>query len=599
VKKVFLILSLFFLISLSSAITCDKQIISNSWINGQVPSNSTLSCQSSSPVTINSIGTYFTVSPSLPFILNNSNQTFTISYQSTAPIGSGIGLIDFDDSTASVILNFSVLAQSVQPECNLGASLTSLTQAIQQNSQYAIPKITFSPTNCQGSLILDSSHVRVTGGVIIGGLQKPVSISSIVSDGVNLAIDTTSLNKQTYLNNLEINAFGKTFQIPINIVVTSGSSDSTVFDCSNIPTCSVTNTQLSLNSSYSMVCTNLVPDVTIVPVIDDNYIQGKNVDTSQNQYIWYFTPIQMGNTQIKAKFYYQNAPVCSNYAQDVRITSSGSVIAGTNLAFLFTPSLSQAQVNQNVIVQLVDNKTGSLVNNPEIQVDAVPLVLNGSTYYFKFDSGRNYTFRGRSQGYDDLVQSLYLQSRPINISLSPSSGDSSTFFVINNPSSAILFLNGVKIDSNYSGSFPQGNNTIKAIKEGYTDTELDFYIDLSPYASLNSVWEKGTLASISLNKNMSWTVNYLQTISSQSELLLSGNNQSISFTPNKVGIYNIKDSTGKVLWTNEIKGWDGKILGFNWLWWIGGIVFLFLIYLYFKNKSSSNQGMFAGSTNLN
>jgi len=92
-----------------------------------------------------------------------------------------------------------------------------------------LPKITFNPQNCNGQLSLSTSSVSIQGGILTTEGQKPVSIASIQTDGVNLNLNTAGLNSQTYSSYLNIIAFGKQFQIPFIITVTTGTNPNTNF----------------------------------------------------------------------------------------------------------------------------------------------------------------------------------------------------------------------------------------------------------------------------------------------------------------------------------------------------------------------------------
>ena len=66
-------------------------------------------------------------------------------------------------------------------------------------------------------------------------------------------------------------------------------------------------------------------------------------------------------------------------------------MGGTNLAILYTPSLTQAKPNEEVILQVIDNKTNSLLSGSEIYIDAKLINKTNDNFYFKFEFNKNYT----------------------------------------------------------------------------------------------------------------------------------------------------------------------------------------------------------------
>lgn len=574
-------------VSMASALVCDRTSLDNTYTS--------VSCSdySNQTISVNPVGLYYSVSPNT---LSYSNQlkTFNVTIDSSAPIGN-LGALIFSTSnqTISIPITNNITTQTT---CQLNPSLVSYTQAIQQGSTLTLPKITFNPLNCGGSLVLTASSVSVQGGIVTTSGQKPVSIQSVQSDGIILNIDTSGLNSQTYVSYLTINAFNKQFQIPFSITVTTGTSPGTSFDPANLPTCTVSSTTLSLNSTYQLICTSIQPDITINPVVDTNYIIGTGLDTTSNQYIWKFSPVKLGNTVIKANFNYRNSPVGNPYSQEVKISSTGSTIAGTNLKLSFTPDLAQASPDSLVIVQVIDNKTNNLID-AQILVDAVPLVANNSIYYFQFQASKNYTFRAKASGYDDLVQTIYLPNLPINLSVNPSSGDTSTMFkILDGGINSTLYLDGKAVGNPFYSTLPQGSHLIRAEKSGYLPKEINFTVEVSPSVSLSTEFKKGTKQIATLSKPLNWTVNYMPDLLSPKTMVTSGEGSNVEFTPKQVGIYTI-ESNGNTLSTYEIKNNTFKIFGIAWYWILLALIVIIAIYSISKNKGQQ-EGLFAGSTNI-
>jgi hypothetical protein len=549
------------------------------------------------------------LSPSLSNVIQLSSTSLSIasrsslsaSIKSNAPNGTYTGYINYASSNSgSIPITAIVTANqtSSQTGCQINPSLVSYTQTIQKGAKIPLPKITFNPIGCSGSLVLTASSVSIQGGIITTSGQKPVYISSVVSDGVNLQIDTEGLNTQTYSPVLRINAFGKSFEIPFTIVITGG-TDPSSFNIGNLPTCSLTSVTMTLNSSYSLVCSNLIPDVTISPVIDTDYIEGTGVDSTTNQFSWFFRPKKYGNTIIKAEFKYLGVPVGTPFSQEVRITSSGSSIAGTNLRFLFVPSLDLTRDNDLVLIQLVDNKTNSLVTHPRIFVDARELNSSSETFEFRFKAGTTYEFRGRADGYDDITQAFSINPKELPINITPSSGDTSTIFLINSSLANVTYtINGRAYPGFFSGSLPAGINIIQASKTGFLTTTINFSV--ADYTTILNGFEvnfqKGVEQTLVLSKNSStFIVWYQKDLNSMRESYYSGVGSNIKFTPKKAGIYTI-ESDGKTVQSYNITGfdWGKKFLWIPvWVWIIILVLIAFfaVIFIIKKNRYSGDNAL--------
>jgi hypothetical protein len=551
----------------------------------------------SNAVTLSSTGSasqYITLSDTVIGQSGNTTatqKTFTLNFNEQATQGDYISVISFSDGSnpLSFVLKVNGTQQVSQGGCQINPSLVSYTQQVQQGTKIPIPKITFSPINCDGQLILTGSTVSIQGGIITTEGQKPVYISSVESDGVTVNIDTEGLNSQTYSSKLKINAYSKQFEIPFTIIITGGTSTSGDFNIENLPACSLTSNVLNTNVSYSMVCTNLVPDVSIEPVVDSKYIIGVGRSSESNQFTWTFRPKNFGNTIIKAQFKYLGVPVGEPFSQEVVIQSSGNPSPGTSLEFVFTPTLDKAKPQEDVIIQLVDNKTLSLVSNPEVFIDALPLTVNNSFFKIKLDIDKNYSIRGRSAGYTDLVKTIALSMSPISLTMTPESGDSRTNFIISTDSNATIYIDGVSKGNYYTGTIPEGYHEIKAFKEGYIDSIKNITIESAiSITKLGADFNKGDVQVFNLNKNDSWTVYYQEDSSVQAEIYnnLVGQGTKIEFTPKKAGTYTIRTNNGAT-WTGTIEPPETwKILGLGWYVWAVGLFVLAGGIWVWKNRSS-------------
>lgn len=584
--------------SASALTTCSVAQINSNQMQGQSAPSQTFTCSNSnnnSAVNVLPIGSFYTLSPNT--IPSNSSVQISVSFLSSAVIGNNFGTIGFSDNAYPIPV-FLIVNSTQLTGCQLNPSTVAYTQAIQQGTKTTIPAITFNPTDCTGTFTLTASSVSIQGGIVTSDGQKPVSISSITPNSINLQIDTTGLGtQQTYTSSLNVNAFNKLFTIPFNIIVTSGTTPPSNVTSSNTPTCSLSSNILNLNSSYSLLCSNLQPDVSVVPEVDSDYIIGTGLETSPTQYIWKFQPIKFGVITMKANFFYRNAPIGSPFKQEVKISSQGLLLPGTVLSFLFTPSLDKAKSGEEVIIQLVDNNSLSLVTSPEIYINARQLIPEGGAFSYKFYSGAEYEIRGRANGYNDLLLNSKLESSIMNLTITPDNADSATQLQIKtSETNASIFIDGIKVSNPYNGALIEGVHEITAIKEGFFDITQNITIKKAVSVTLTTTFKKGDPQIFYLNENASWLVMYQKDSKSGNSLIGNGTGSIIQFTPDKNGIYTIS-SGDKILYKNELKGFslydNGKIFGIQWFYALGGVVALFIIFRLAKSGSSESTTGFA------
>jgi len=598
-NKIFLLfIGIFFISFISSSVICNQSSIVLEYNQGQIPSGdiSIASCNSTNLTDIYFTGSGVTsyISKGADMVSISGVKTMKINIASSIPKGLYPTTLYFPNSPTLVSVLVSVADPISSSACQLNPSLVSYSQTFQQGTSVELPKIIFNPTNCEGSFSITSAYI--SGGITTSSGQKPVYIKTASSTDILLGVDTSGLSSLTYPTKLTVVAFGKTFTdiSTITIIVTGSTTPQGNFSSDNVPTCSLTNTILSINQSYSLVCTNLQPDVSIYPIVDDNYIKGTGVDTSSNQYVWYFTPKKMGNIIIKANFNYLNAPIGNPFSQEVKIQSSGLAVAGTSLKLLFTPALNSVSDGESVIIQLIDNKTGSLVESPEIYVNAIKLdSINNSEKSFPFTMkvGNNYEVRGKSPGYDDLLESFNITKKDILITLSPNkeiyqAGD--VIDITTDANASIIIDNVIITSKNYTLN-KVGNITIKAEKEGYLATEKIIFVDSDIYFYSSSCtlepekWKVGKEDIIcKLNQVANWEV-YLN-----GTKISSGDTEVVKFSLENEGMLEIKLGE-TILWnqTIEKKGVFRWMLE-HWIWVLIGLVVLVVVFLIIRSGSEED-----------
>ena len=357
------------------------------------------------------------------------------------------------------------------------------------------------------------------------------------------------------------------------------------------PTCALSATSLNLNNTYTFTCSGITSNLEIAPEVSE-FFEGKSVEVTDGLYRYDFTPVKYGETTFKAVFRYNGAPVFSPFEQDVRITSAGSVIAGTNLKFLFTPRLDQATSdNESYIIQLVDNKTNSLVDSPRIWVDAVEITSATDTFIYNFDLDKDYELRGRSPGYNDLVETININPLELNVSITPSTGGSSTNFNITTEFDDVKIQFGDKsFLGSYYGTLPAGIVELRFSKDGYKTKTINFTVDdrvrVTTYIE---EFKKGQTYNLTLSDDCNWSIYYRENAEDQLEMLSSGEGRIIELEVKKSGQYFIRD--GDTVITTYTTVSSGKFLGVPIIAWvIVGILIVIVAVIVISRKSSKDYG---------
>lgn len=597
-----LILALFLVSPIIAQTLCDRTSVDVSWNKTDSVNPISVVCHNqidNTTVTINALGNYFSTTPISPITIGDNPSTIILNFQSDTNVGDYFGYLSFSDGSSPIPINIHVRERTQQDTsgCQINPSLASYNQVVQQGTEIPLPKITFSPNNCIGNMVYDASHIYVEGGIVIGGVQKPVSISSIVSDGVNLNVNTVGLSSQTYQTKLKVNAFSKNFEIPINIIVTGGSGVNGGISETNIPSCSLSSLTLNTNGTYNLVC-SLVTDVVIMPRADNFYIIGTGRDDSANQYVWKFKAINTGNTKICADFYYQNSPLGKSFCSDVRITLSGiNVGAGTNIRLDFFQKGIKRSYEElgsgETIIFPVDNLTNSAIPTYEIFINGNKISNNT----FDFKSGTAYEIRASalSLGYTDLTLSnITIRDNLIVIKINPNAGSVLTLFNITTDVNSTLKINGLPVSNPFYSYLTSGINTIEASKEGYITATTNITVESSAIIlSGGADFKKGTNQTFILSQNASWVIYYKKTIeATERNVFTSGNGAIINFVPDKAGVYQI-DLDGITKGTYQAQGFDWNTKwGFMawWLWVLFACLILVVILIaIYKYKSSGSE----------
>ena len=576
----------------TSVINLDKDNMQDSFVCNNFANATVVTLSISS-----GLSNYVLVSPSSISPLDNP--AITIIASQNTPTGNYSGSLIFSDSSSSIPIHLSIQNTQVEPvDTDIIVFPTSKIVNVQQGKEKTQNVLISVPSNYPRTITISSVTLEPEVETISFGdlnLGQIVPGSSIQIPIIFSAIDAQTGSYSTYLDILATDLTGRVNlpKVSLTIQVTAGVTPVTEETFSTPPTCSLSSSTFTLNTTYSFTCSNTVSNLDIVIPSNDYYI-GKKVETSQNIYRYDFTAVKYGNTYFKAEYRYKGASIFTPFSQEIKISSTGTSVPGTNLKIIFTPALSELQDGQEVLIQLADNKTGSLVTEPRVWVNAKELNGTGETFKTTFVAETDYEVRGKSPGYDDLIQTFKISPKPITIVISPTSGDTSTIFSINTSvENATLFVNDAVIENPYSGTLKGGLNVIKAVKKGYTTTTTNLSVtNLIRILSGGENFKKGALQTFILNQNTSYKVYYQNSMDATSvDLLTFGDGTKIEFTPDKKGFYKIEANGTIVGRMYEIKGFSFKdkwwfMPAWVWILLIAGIIILTIIIMAVRRSNT-------------
>ena len=569
------LLSIFFLSLVSATIATPNQVS----LNNQNPSqsiefvdlNSSITLSLSSSISAYAELNFYTADP--------TNRWVTISLKPNVPVGNYVGSINYFEGMTPV--GIYIEENETQIESDIIVFPTSKVVTVKQGSEKTQSIMLTVPSNYPGPInILSVDFNPGTETIMFGDLN----LGQVApGSSIQIPIVFSGIDAQTgsYFTQLSILATDSEGQIPLPTIsltlqVTAGVTPVTGDTFSTPPTCSLSAISFNLNNTYSFTCSGVVSNLNVEPQYSE-YFEGKTVEVSSGLYKYEFIPLKYGETDFVVVFRYNGAPIFQPYKQTVRITSAGSLVAGTSLKFIFTPKLDEATGDEeSYLIQLGDNKTGSLVQGPRMWVNALELNTSTGTFEYAFEPNKDYEIRGKAEGYEDIVQTINIKPQKIEIRISPGTGDTLTTFSINTSiNNATITIGGKDYNGIYVGPLPGGVNEIKAVKEGYKTEIINFTVDdRVRIVSFGGEFKKGIDQNFTLNINSSWVVYHKKSMDDVERTeIAKGTGNLIFFLPDKKGVYVI-EADGAHIGTYEIPGFS-----FSNKWWIFPAWAWFLIFV--------------------
>lgn len=603
--SIILFLSLFLISIVSAQITCNPSSLSTSYPQGSNASLITVCTNSANySVAVSKTGSDFTLDKSI--LLNGTSTTIQVTFNPSASVATHSGSIDFNDSSSSIPVLFIVT--SPPSPSDMLVFPTSKVISVQQGDEKTQNVILTLPSTYPRTVTIQSVDFNPQVSPIKFGDLNLGSISPGQSIQIPIIFSGIGASTGVYQTQMSVFAVDSQGQVPVSNVnlqlqVTSGINPLTNSSLDNFPTCTVSSTLLNLNSTYQLTCTLSNPNVQIYPVIDPEFIQGVTVDQTANQYIYSFKGIKTGNTNVTAKFVYQNGEVGKRFSQEVKITPSGATsVGGTIMDVIFYQNGQQIPLSDlkatDTIINLVDNSTRNLITNYHLLLNGVE--INNT---LSFTTGKTYELRATASdmGYSDRVLDFNVSAAGLLILLDPSKETYNLGDIINLSSNVenVSYLLGDSVITSPYTFVSAGTYVLKAVKEGYLDGEMNITV-LSPisYTTLSpndpSKWKKNDDVSMLLTDNASWTVTYVPKANpTQTPVALkSGIGNLVSFKVQGDGVYRVLDGNTEITSFNigNSRSLWNTLSSHPWLFGIiGAVVLLIIIILFIRNRNSAHN----------
>jgi hypothetical protein len=480
--------------------------------------------------------------------------------------------------------------QQQQPnqDCKIYTLPIPLSKSIERDTTSTQQIDIYISKYCTSALTINTNQPRLAKPIKFD--QMTGSVEPAQKFTITLSYDSRGVQKGTYTDSIIVTGVDSaeniySLSLPISLTVTDVISPISNGSFSGLPSCSLSTASFSLNSSFSLTCNNVDPNIQIVPNVDSNFLVGvyPYVQQSTNSYSYTMKPTNLGTTTLKANFVYQNL-VVGTYSNVISISSGGIYTSGVGLAFRFYPELSTSN-GKNLLLRVIDNATQTILSDALIYLDGV---ISNTT--INIDPNRFYELRGSHAGYPDLIVNLSLPQRPINFNLSEQYvAGQSLEFSADAPNFTVLFDNQI-VSMPYS--IPSaGQHTVTVMALGYTTTEKNITVLDAPIAVEPTTTDanagKGSLILVVVNKNNTdLKVNYQKDSTSIVSLLTEVTGDRVSFTAQNDGIYSVY-ANGFVVKTYTIKS---SSFFFSWYMIILYIVIGIVAITIFVRKINNSSG---------
>jgi hypothetical protein len=506
----------------------------------------------------------------IPSDANTGTYTETVSY--------------FGTHSGTIPLTFSI-TNIAQENCMMLPFPSVYQRAVQQGTT-ATKQISILANNyCTAGITI--KDISLTGDIIeTDEGTKPIRIEEaslgtlqpLQESTFKITFDARNVETGTYTAVATITALNLqtndiiTSTVRFTIIITAGVTPATNMTFTTLPTCTVPS-QLNLNNTYKFICDRANPNLR-VSIEPNEYLEGLSLDELQNQIIWNFKPIKIGNTELKYAFKYKDAVIGTLKKAEIIITAGGSaVLPSGNLTLEFFPKLTEITDGSTLNILCRDSVSHHIIEDCSIYVNGVKM----KNQTIQVASGE-YFVSALAPNYRTVDINFTTPKKKIKIVTVPEGnfevGDSINIIckdsVTNeNLDDCSIFWDNLEASPSFIIQ-EAGNHTVLVKFEGY-ESDTKIISVTTPTTLLEGGYPKEIYlnknATILLTKKASWSVKYKKNVGSLIENYVSGEGDKITFTPDKPGIYSIIVK-GMKLKDYEVKG------GFNfdlrtipyWVW---------------------------------
>jgi len=541
--------------------------------------------------TITNINTIPFASSSISSVSVNPNSTkegdFTITFSPTSSHEAKLYVENIRLGSSAILTQIAV-QEDQTGKCKIYTLPIPLSKTLETGSTASQSIDVYVSKYCSSALQISTNQPQMTKPINFDSISGLVEPSQKFSIQVNY--DATSVQKGTYTDNIIISAMDDdenqyNLNLPITLSITGSISPITNGTFTSLPTCSLSASEFALNSTYSLICNSIAPNIQIQPIIEYDYIKGVGVSETGDSYEYSFQPINFGNTVIKARFLFKNAPIGNEYSQEVRILASSGVVPGTSLALRFYPPLYEAQENALITIRAVDNETGNILTNAVMYLDGME-ILNDSLI---LKSNKNYEVRVSHIGYSDLVESINLNPKLINFTLKSEYNLGESLNFTTDIEGVTVSLNGELISIPFKLN-TLGTFEISVGKLGYTTTSQNITVGSQSkilYVTPLTDLKKGGNMLLEFESNDTLIYVDFQADTSEPAIILipEFTGKEVRFQTEETGVYHIY-ADGEFIHQCVIESNDWYKS--YWLWGFVGI-FAVGIFLYYGLKEDEDE----------
>ncbi len=602
-KLVLLIVLLFFMpLVLAIDLSVTPATIIASYTKGKIiPGNIILEVKNNDNQSFESSITQSGLASSLFSLSANSlsftgvdSKALTVSFQNlntNTPVGQYTGSINFN-GTSKVNVTINVIEEETTG-CRIITYGGDYRDSISRTIEPFTRKFNFKISKeCTTATI---NSIREDGTFTLESGTQPISLTGLVPTGTydggelltyDIKFNVKDLSQGTYDSRIIIEASDsedKDISKVVNFQIKVLGSKPTPYtqnDTIIFPSCNPDTNNLLINSSYKIMCSNVVsPDLKIRFLPDLEYFEGITVEPKEdlNQVIYHFKPIKEGSAEIRVSYELSGSPVGASPVFKYQI-SLNPVAFGTKMKFDFFPPLIDLKEGDTVAVLVKDNESNYILGGVSLYLNGIKIEGNS----FIVEQGKSYTLSASLTGYSPLEEIIKIENPEIPLYLSKPTPNVGDIITVIPPQNLTIYLelNGTSINNGFVINNP-GTYTVTATASGYKKTNITFDV-VERLVILTTIPEKiklGQKLTIELSREAPWSLvyrannetdTYPQTIYSRTDKII---NLEI---PNKKGLYYFYVDG------SELIVWDNRGISINWRWVL--IILIVIVILYFGSK---------------